>query len=81
MAVDPQVQTILDKLRERGAREYWQIAVCAILAGNAGIGARCWPIIRHDHPFFSMGGAVDAVRAAHREATQALRRAFGTEAP
>jgi hypothetical protein len=27
MAVDPQVQTILDKLRERGAREYWQMSV------------------------------------------------------
>jgi acetyl esterase len=31
------------------------------------------------HPFFSMGGALDAGRAAHRESTRALRRAFGTE--
>jgi acetyl esterase len=31
------------------------------------------------HPFFSMGGAIDAGRAAHREATLALRHAFDTE--
>ena len=31
------------------------------------------------HPFFTLGGAVDAGRAAHREATLALRRAFDAE--
>jgi acetyl esterase len=31
------------------------------------------------HPFFSMGGAIDAGRAAMEQACQALRRAFGHE--
>jgi len=29
------------------------------------------------HPFFSMGGAIDRARTAHREATMALNEAFG----
>ena len=40
-----------------------------------------WDVVLSDypgmvHPFFSMGGAVDAGRAAMEEATAALRRVF-----